>query len=134
MESAANDTVIVDIRTPNEAGLSHNQYQDLQVGNSGIIFNNSRDITPTQLAGYITSNPNIGRTGADVILNEVTGRNITNLNGFIEVAGKQADVVIANPNGIVGNNFGYINTGRAILTIGNPQIDPSGRLAGFVVK
>ena len=104
MESAANDTVIVDIRTPNEAGLSHNQYQDLQVGNSGIIFNNSRDITPTQLAGYITGNPNIGRTGADVILNEVTGRNITNLNGFIEVAGKQADVVIANPNGIVGNN------------------------------
>lgn len=134
MESAANDTVIVDIRTPNEAGLSHNQYQDLQVGNSGIIFNNSRDITPTQLAGYITGNPNIGRTGADVILNEVTGRNITNLNGFIEVAGKQADVVIANPNGIVGNNFGYINTGRAILTTGNPQIDPSGRLAGFVVN
>ena len=134
VESAANDTVIVDIRTPNEAGLSHNQYQDLQVGSSGIIFNNSRDITPTQLAGYITGNPNIGRTGADVILNEVTGRNITNLNGFIEVAGKQADVVIANPNGIVGNNFGYINTGRAILTTGNPQIDPSGRLAGFVVN
>ena len=65
---------------------------------------------------------------------EVTGRNITKLNGFIEVTGKQADVVIANSNGIVGNNFGYINTGRAILTSGNPQIDASGRLAGFVVN
>lgn len=134
VDKAANGTIVVNIRTPNETGLSHNQYKDLQVGNDGIIFNNAREISKTELAGYINGNQYLGSQGADIILNEVTGRNITNLNGFIEVAGKRADVIIANPNGIVGNNFGYINTNRAIITTGVPQIGNNGGLYGYNVS
>lgn len=132
---ASNGTTVVNIRTPNSSGLSHNQYTNLQVGKDGLIFNNSGQMSKTQLAGYIMGNQNLaGNMGAKVILNEVTGTNRTALNGYMEVAGKQADVVITNPNGISGNNFGFINTSRAVLTTGVPQITSDGRLGGFLVS
>lgn len=37
VESSANGTVVVDIRTPNAAGLSHNQFQNLQVGERNYL-------------------------------------------------------------------------------------------------
>ena len=131
VEQAANGTVVVNIRTPDNNGLSHNQYRDLQVGSGGIIFNNSANISNTQLAGYITGNSYLGAP-ASRILNEVTGSIPTNLNGYLEVAGNRADLIIANPNGIVGNNFGFINTNRAVLTTGLPQLQ-NGNLNGFIV-
>lgn len=56
---AANGVNVVQILTPNAAGLSHNQYLNLQIGPDGIIFNNGTGIIKTQLAGYITGNPNL---------------------------------------------------------------------------
>ncbi|MCZ5750933.1 filamentous hemagglutinin N-terminal domain-containing protein [Escherichia coli] len=38
-----------------------------------------------------------GKGEARIILNEVNSRNPSQLNGFVEVAGKKAQVVIANP-------------------------------------
>ena len=58
---------------------------------------------------------------AKIILNQVTSGHPTTMNGFLEVAGTKADVVIANPNGITVNGGGFINTGRAILTTGKPE-------------
>ena len=131
--NAPNGTVVVDIRGPNANGLSHNQYLNLQVGRDGIIFNNGLGISNTQLAGYINGNAHLNGRQATAILNEVTGALPTNINGYMEVAGRRADLIIANPNGIVGNNFGFINTNRAVLTTGIPQIQ-NGNLNGFVVN
>jgi len=131
---AANGTTVVDIRTPNQHGLSHNQYLDMQVDKSGIIFNNSGKISQTQLAGYINANPYLAGTYAKVILNEVTGRLPTYVNGYLEVAGNQASLILANPNGIVGNNFGFINVDRATLTTGKPQFNDNGSLNNFLVN
>ena len=131
---AANQTMVVNIRRPNSAGLSHNQYRDLQVGKDGAIFNNTSEIVKTQLAGYITGNKQLaGHLGANLILNEVTGNMPSSLNGYLEIAGQKASLVLANPNGIVGNNFGFINTSRAVLTTGIPQLDSSGQLNDFFV-
>ena len=131
---AANQTMVVNIRRPNSAGLSHNQYRDLQVGKDGAIFNNSSEIVKTQLAGYITGNKQLaGHLGANLILNEVTGNMPSSLNGYLEIAGQKASLVLANPNGIVGNNFGFINTSRAVLTTGIPHLDSSGQLNDFFV-
>ncbi|WP_218811047.1 two-partner secretion domain-containing protein, partial [Klebsiella quasipneumoniae] len=47
---------------------------------------------------------------ASVILNEVTSNKMSNLQGFIEVNGQKADVVIANPNGITCSGCSFINT------------------------
>jgi filamentous hemagglutinin family protein len=43
-------------------------------------------------------NPNLNQN-ADIILNEVGSTNRSVLNGALEVFGKNAAVVIANPNG-----------------------------------
>jgi len=135
VSQAANGVQVVDIRLPNAKGLSHNQYTNLQVGKEGLIFNNTSHITKTQLAGYINGNRHLaGDISAGTILNEVTGKVPTSLNGYMEIAGNKADLIIANPNGIVGSNFGYINTGRAVLTTGKPFIGPEGDLRGLNVS
>jgi filamentous hemagglutinin len=130
--NAANGPVVVEIRTPSGSGLSHNQYLNLQVGRDGIIFNNSGQAANTQLAGYIAGNKYIGGPPASRILSEITGNLPTNINGYMEIAGQRADLIIANPNGITGNNFGFINTNRGVLTTGVAQIQ-NGELSGFSV-
>ncbi|MCP5978969.1 filamentous hemagglutinin N-terminal domain-containing protein, partial [Klebsiella pneumoniae] len=78
--------------------------------------NNSRANTSTQLAGMVAGNPNLAKGEARVILNEVNTRDPSRLNGYIEVAGQKAQVVIANPAGISCDGCGFINANRATLT------------------
>ncbi len=130
---APNGTTVVQILTPNASGLSHNQYLNLQVGPNGIIYNNGVGLVNTQLAGWITGNPNLRGGSAQIILNEVTGKLPTNLNGFQEIAGNRATLILANPNGIVGNGFGFINVNRAVITTGTPFFGGSGSLEAFRV-
>ena len=132
VENTANGTTIVQITAPSAAGVSRNQYSKFNVDTSGLILNNSTGITQTQLAGYVERNVSLG-TAARVILNEVTSTNPTSLLGYIEVAGQKADVIVANPNGISGNGFGFINTSRAVLTTGTPVFGGSGSLDAFRV-
>ena len=56
--------------------------------------------------------------GARVILNEVTSSKASTLNGYLEVAGNRASVVIANANGISVNGLGFINTDNVIISTG----------------
>ena len=46
-----------------------------------------------------------------VILNEVNGP-ASGLNGYVEVAGQRAEVIIANPAGIQVNGGGFLNASR----------------------
>ena len=50
------------------------------------------------------------------------------------MAGQRADVILANPNGITINGGGYINTNRAMVTTGVPQVDAAGALRGYEVR
>ena len=43
----------VNITAPNQAGVSHNQYQQFDVDAKGAILNNSAVMTATQMAGMI---------------------------------------------------------------------------------
>ncbi|MFY9084942.1 filamentous hemagglutinin N-terminal domain-containing protein [Aliarcobacter cryaerophilus] len=134
IESARNGVPVVNIVTPNQSGLSHNKFSDYNVNKEGLILNNSNKIqTNTQLAGYIYGNENLRNGTATTILNEVTSKNKTHLRGFTEVAGDRANVVVANPNGIYINGAGFINTYKATITTGNPNIQ-NGALNGFDVR
>ena len=59
MDVASNGTSIVNINTPNDKGLSHNQYDSFSINNNGLILNNANRPVSTELAGYIMGNPNL---------------------------------------------------------------------------
>lgn len=134
--AAPNGVPLVDIVTPNGQGLSHNKYRDFNVSNPGLILNNHNgELGTSKLGGVTPGNPNLKNSGpATVILNEVTSGNRSALQGATEVFGGRADVIIANPNGITCDGCGFINTPRATLTTGIPDIDGTGRLSGFTVQ
>ncbi|MFB4383990.1 hemagglutinin repeat-containing protein [Agrobacterium sp. LR_9] len=134
--AAPNGVPLIDIVGPNSQGLSHNKYNNFNVGTQGVILNNfNGEIGTSKLGGVTPGNPNLqGKGPASVILNEVTSQNRSSLLGPTEVFGGRADVIIANPNGITCDGCGFINTPRATLTTGVPDIGTDGRLNGFTVN
>ncbi|ERE06449.1 two-partner secretion domain-containing protein [Pseudogulbenkiania ferrooxidans] len=130
---SANGLPVVQIAAPTAAGVSHNQYQQFNVGPGGALLNNSAVNVNTQLAGYISGNPNLKNGSARIILNEVTQANPSQLRGYLEVAGQRAQVVIANPWGITCSGCGFINTPQVTLTTGAPQLNALGALTGYQV-
>jgi filamentous hemagglutinin family protein len=135
--TAPNGVTVVNIATPNAAGLSQNSYLQFNVGTSGLVLNNanfSQLMRQSQLAGQIPANMNL-QNEAKVILNQVTGTNRSTLAGYMEVLGTQADVIVANPYGITCSGCGFINTPRVTLTTGLPTVDPvTGLLSSFTVN
>ncbi|MCD6027636.1 MAG: filamentous hemagglutinin protein [Solimicrobium sp.] len=136
IDQSANGRPVVQIVTPNASGLSHNRYDQFNVDKNGVILNNSATVSKTQLGGYIEGNSNVARgSGAKIILNEVMSTSRSELQGFMEVAGQRAEVIVANPNGIsVSGGAGFLNTSRATLTTGTATFSRAGNLAGFQVS
>ncbi|MFA3905152.1 two-partner secretion domain-containing protein [Fusobacterium nucleatum] len=125
----------LDIATPNKNGTSYNSLKELQVSEQGLILNNNKDIVVnTKTAGYVARNRNLDNSAAaNLIITEVTGKNRTNINGTVEVAGKRADLVMANRNGIYVNGGNFLNTDRVTLTTGSLQMK-NGDLVGIDVS
>ena len=131
IEETANGIPLVNITAPSSGGVSRNEYEMFNVPDKGAILNNSYTLSKTELAGYVPGNNNMAERPAKIIVNEVTGTGSTSMDGFLEVAGNRADVVIANPNGITVNGGGFIHTGKAFLTTGKPVYDGEDHLQRF---
>ena len=131
VEETANGIPLVNITAPSSGGVSRNEYETFNVPDKGAILNNSYTLSKTELAGYVQGNNNMAERPAKIIVNEVTGAGPTSMDGFLEVAGNRADVVIANPNSITVNGGGFINTGKAFLTTGKPVYDGEDHLQRF---
>ncbi|WP_445495133.1 hemagglutinin repeat-containing protein [Photorhabdus sp. SF281] len=131
--SSANGTPQINIQTPSAAGVSRNTYSQFDIDKQGVVLNNSHNATQTQLAGMVAGNPWLAKAEAKIILNEVNSLNASQLNGWIEVAGQKAEVIIANPAGITCNGCGFINAHRAILTTGQAMME-QGRIKGFDIS
>jgi filamentous hemagglutinin family protein len=126
---------IVQIAPPNQHGISHNKYQQLNVGSDGLILSNNPQSYITHQRGTIDANPNLkGRDPARVIINEVTSQQQSTINGPIEIAGHRAALVISNPNGININGMRTFNASRTTLTTGQPIIGSQGLLSTFRVS
>ncbi len=131
---AGNGITLVNVAGPSASGVSRNDYTNFNVPQNGVILNNSYQMSNTKLGGYVPGNANMMRGSANVIVNEVISHNPTDMKGFIEVAGRKASVVVANPNGITVDGGGFINTDRAVLTTGKTEYDPTGNLNSYRVE
>ncbi len=125
----------VNIATPNGAGVSRNSYQQFDVPAAGVILNNGAGNSNTRLAGWVEGNPNL-RPGqeAKLILNEVLGTSPSTLQGYLEVAGQRADVVLLNERGITCNGCGFINIERLTLGTARPELAANGGLTHLSVQ
>ena len=121
----------LDIATPNANGTSYNSLRELQVSEQGLIINNNPNVVAdTEIAGLIVRNRNLDNgIAANLIITEVTGKNRTNINGYVEIAGKRADLVMANRNGITVNGGGFLNADRVTLTTGNLYMENGNLIA-----
>ncbi|XUT47310.1 filamentous hemagglutinin N-terminal domain-containing protein [Burkholderia sp. F1] len=125
----------VNIAAPSGAGVSVNTYNQFDVQKPGAILNNSSTMVQTQQAWTINCNPNFWPgQAARIIVNQVNSTAASRLRGHVEIAGNRAEVVLANPAGIVMDGGGFINTSRATLTTGLPYYGADGSLAGYHVN
>lgn len=133
---ASNGILVVNINTANSAGLSHNKYTDYNVDPRGLVLNNgdsSQVARESQLVGQVVANTNLNAE-AKFILNEVVAPNRSLLQGYTEVVGGKADVIVANPYGVTCSGCGFINTDVVTLTTGTPNLSSAGALNGFTVN
>lgn len=134
LDRAANGVPVVNIATPGRTGLSHNKFSSFDVPSQGVVLNNGATVSQSKLGGLILGNPNLAQgKEASLILNEVTSTRRSQLNGYLEVAGSQAGVVVANPNGITCNGCGFLETPRATLVTGRPAFGADGSLRNFSI-
>ncbi len=130
---APNGVPLVNIQTPNPAGVSRNAYSQFDVQQNGAILNNATQAVQTSLGGWVQANPLLNRS-ASVIVNEVHSSDPSLLRGYVEVAGQRAQLIIANPSGISCDGCGFINAYRATVTTGVPQYGINGTLDSYLVR
>ncbi|KKF36277.1 hemagglutinin repeat-containing protein [Erwinia tracheiphila] len=125
--TAANGTPLININDPNASGVSHNKYNQFNVGRDGVIFNNSMQDGVSQTGGFAIKNNQLSNESR-VILNEVTGARGSHLNGSMEVFGRSADLIIANENGISVNGVSTVNANNLTLSTGRVNLDQNGNV------
>lgn len=117
-----NGAPLVNIQTPSAAGVSRNTYSQFDVQQQGAVLNNARE-----------SNPWLAGGTANVILNEVNSSLPSQLRGPLTVGGDKAQVIVANPAGILVNGGSFVNASRVTLTTGTARFE-HGELQGFDVR
>ncbi|MGE4723162.1 hemagglutinin repeat-containing protein, partial [Yersinia enterocolitica] len=127
ISESANGTPTVNVINPNGNGISHNKFDDFNVGPDGLIFNNSMQDGVSSIGGYIIKNGQLQQE-ASAIISEVTGAKGSYLNGTMEVFGKKADLIIANENGISVNGVSTINANNLTLSTGRVEYGENGNI------
>lgn len=115
VSSGGNGRSLVDIAGAGADGVSHNTYSSFSVPLVGVDLDNAD-------------------ANANLIINEVTSTRRSFLNGPLEVQGRQAHVVIANPNGITIDGARFVNTGGVVLSGGRVHFEGEGSSRQSVVS
>ncbi|MBB3260965.1 filamentous hemagglutinin [Paraburkholderia bannensis] len=132
--ASGNGTQLVNIVAPNAAGVSNNRFTQYNVGANGVILNNATQNVQTQTGGAVLANAALGGRNANLVLMQVTGGQASQLLGTTEVAGRGANVVLANPAGITCSGCGFLNAPRVTLATGTPMLNADGSLGVIDVR
>ena len=120
IDESRNGVPIVNISTPNDRGVSINQFKEYNVDEKGQILNNADNVGRSHLGGLINANPNLApNQAANLIILQVNGSNRSQIEGYLEALSRQkVDVILANENGLYINNSGTINIKNFTATTG----------------
>lgn len=96
--STINNRPILNIESPDAESVSHNLFDEFNVGKRGLMINNNKH--------------------AAVIINEVISGSESRLQGKMHIKGSPAELIIANPNGIFCSGCSTSNTTGLSLVAG----------------
>ncbi|MBQ3438035.1 MAG: filamentous hemagglutinin N-terminal domain-containing protein, partial [Fusobacterium sp.] len=115
---------IVNVSTPNNRGISVNEFLEYNIGKEGQVLNNADNVGRSHLAGLINANPNLGpNQAANLIVLQVNGSNRSQIEGYLEALSREkVNVIMSNENGIYLNNAGTINIKNFTATTGKVKL------------
>lgn len=132
---AANGAPVLNINAPSAGGVSSSSFTNYNVGQAGVVLNNSGQNSQTQIVGWVQGNPFLGNNAARVILSQVTSGNPSMLAGPTEIAGNQASLIVADPAGITCAGCSFIQAPRVtLLTTGTPNFDALANISSMSVQ
>lgn len=124
LDTAPNGVPVVNISTPNDKGISINEFSEYNIDEKGQVLNNADNYGRSHLAGIIGANPNLApNQAANLIILQVNGSNRSQIEGYLEALSRQkVDVILSNENGLYINNGGTINIKNFTATTGRVNL------------
>ncbi len=120
LDESASGVPIVNISTPNDRGVSINEFSEYNIDEKGQIINNADNVGRSHLGGLINANPNLApNQAANLVILQVNGSNRSQIEGYLEALSRERiDVILSNENGLYINNSGTINIKNFTATTG----------------
>ena len=124
LDESASGVPIVNISTPNDRGISINEFSEYNIDEKGQILNNADNVGRSHLGGLINANPNLApNQAANLIILQVNGSNRSQIEGYLEALSRErVDVILSNENGLYINNSGTINIKNFTATTGRVNL------------
>ena len=124
LDESASGVPIVNISTPNDRGVSINEFSEYNIDEKGQILNNADNVGRSHLGGLVNANPNLApNQAANLVILQVNGSNRSQIEGYLEALSREKiDVILSNENGLYINNGGTINIKNFTATTGKVNL------------
>jgi filamentous hemagglutinin family protein len=121
VQTAGAASIVADGGTSTAVSTAPNGHQTVNIApTTGGVSNNTYSSFNVSTAGADLNNVGIN---ARTILNQVTSTNPSLIQGAITVLGPNANVILANPNGITVDGGSFVNSGHVLLSTGQVSFD-----------
>ena len=136
VDRAQNGANIININTPNNKGISVNDFSEFRTKDPTVFNNFGQGVGRSYLAGMMASNPNLSKEQyARLILNRVNGAERAEIENWLEVmSDKKTDLIFSSQNGFYLNNTGFINFDKVIFTTSKVFLDANGDIQPFNIR
>jgi filamentous hemagglutinin len=136
VDRAQNGANIININTPNQKGISVNDFSEFRTKDPTVFNNFGSGVGRSYLAGMMASNPNLTKEqAARLILNRVGGNNRVEIENWLEVMSEnKTDLIFSANQGFYLNNTGFINFDKVMFTTSRVNLDGNGDLLPFNIR